>query len=153
MNPSAQSLAKGLCEGRVKADDLVNVSLNTPHSAIDCLVTWCDEVSLEVSRPICALASRARIAAVAARTPDLGLRLGSSPLPLIFGGIFDMKRLVTLSTLMALIVLSVSSTGVTHAATPTFTTLQPGQFREINQNLKVNIVLVGYHQGAGPRDP
>ena len=108
MNPSAQSLAKGLCEGRVKADDLVNVSLNTPHSAIDCLVTWCDEVSLEVSRPICALASRARIAAVAARTPDLGLRLGSSPLPLIFGGIFDMKRLITPSTLMAVLLVSQS---------------------------------------------
>ena len=53
---------------------------------------------------------------------------------------------------MALIVLLVSSTGVTQAATPTFTTLQPGQFREINQNLQVNIVLVGYHQGTGPRD-
>ena len=30
------------------------------------------------------------------------------------------------------------------AAPPTFTTLQPGQFREIEQNLRVNIVFVGY---------
>ena len=30
------------------------------------------------------------------------------------------------------------------ATTPSFTTLQPGQFREIEQNLTVNIVFVGY---------
>ncbi|HEV8140493.1 MAG TPA: hypothetical protein VGP81_12030 [Pyrinomonadaceae bacterium] len=63
-----------------------------------------------------------------------------------------MKRPITLSTLMALIFLLIFPTGVTRAATPPFTTLQPGQFREINQNLQVNIVFVGYHQGAGPRD-
>ena len=54
---------------------------------------------------------------------------------------------------MALIVTLVSSKGgVTYAATPTFTTLQPGQFREINQDLQINIVMLGYHQGTGPRD-
>jgi len=37
------------------------------------------------------------------------------------------------------------------SAAPYFTTLQPGQFREINQPLQINIVFVGYHQGAGPR--
>src|SRR5262245_51570383 len=63
-----------------------------------------------------------------------------------------MKRIMTLSTVMALIVLLVSATGVTYAATPTFTTLQPGQFREINQTLPINIVFVGYEQGTGPRD-
>src|SRR5262249_51421734 len=64
-----------------------------------------------------------------------------------------MKRSITLLTLMTIIVAMVSSMGgVTYAATPTFTTLQPGQFREINQDLQVNIVFVGYHQGAGPRD-
>jgi len=59
---------------------------------------------------------------------------------------------MTLSTVMALIVLLISATGVTYAATPTFTTLQPGQFREINQTLPINIVFVGYEQGTGPRD-
>ena len=34
---------------------------------------------------------------------------------------------------------------------PSFTTLQPGGFRDIAQNLQVNIVLVGYEQGAGPQ--
>lgn len=37
-------------------------------------------------------------------------------------------------------------------ATPSFSTLQPGQFREINQNLPINIVFVGYHQGSGPQN-
>ncbi|HSU24836.1 MAG TPA: hypothetical protein VLI65_02535, partial [Pyrinomonadaceae bacterium] len=32
----------------------------------------------------------------------------------------------------------------TPAAPPAFTTLQPGQFREIEQNLQINIVFVGY---------
>lgn len=38
------------------------------------------------------------------------------------------------------------------ATAQSFSTLQPGQFREINQNLRINIVFVGYHQGGGPRD-
>lgn len=37
-------------------------------------------------------------------------------------------------------------------AAPELTTLRPGQFQEINQNLQVNIVFVGYEQGTGPRD-
>ena len=37
-------------------------------------------------------------------------------------------------------------------AAPELTTLRPGQFHEINQNLAVNIVFVGYEQGTGPRD-
>ncbi|WP_052351747.1 hypothetical protein [Deinococcus pimensis] len=35
---------------------------------------------------------------------------------------------------------------------PTLSTLAPGKFQELNQKLKVNIVLVGYEQGAGPRN-
>jgi hypothetical protein len=51
------------------------------------------------------------------------------------------------------IILLVLVTGFAVSATPpSFSTLQPGQFREINQNLQINIVFVGYHQGAGPRD-
>ena len=34
------------------------------------------------------------------------------------------------------------------SAQPTFTTLQPGQFREIEQNLRINIVFVGYRTFA-----
>src|SRR3954464_3935642 len=34
------------------------------------------------------------------------------------------------------------------SAQPTFTTLQPGQFREIEQNLQINIVFVGYRTFA-----
>ncbi len=33
-------------------------------------------------------------------------------------------------------------------AVPTFTTLQPGQFREIEQNLQINVVFVGYRTFA-----
>jgi hypothetical protein len=39
-----------------------------------------------------------------------------------------------------------------YGVTQNFTTLQPGQFRQINQSLQINIVFVGYHQGSGPRD-
>ncbi len=37
-------------------------------------------------------------------------------------------------------------------APPTLTTLQPGGFRTINQELDVNVVFVGYELGAGPRN-
>jgi hypothetical protein len=40
----------------------------------------------------------------------------------------------------------------TLAATQQFTTLQPGQFREISQHLRINIVFVGYQRGPGPAD-
>src|SRR5687767_13580955 len=49
-------------------------------------------------------------------------------------------------------VIIVGTIGASRAATPTFTTLQPGQFREIDQNLQINIVFVGYEPGSGPRD-
>lgn len=44
------------------------------------------------------------------------------------------------------------STSPVAASQPNFVTLQPGQFQQIDQNLQVNIVLVGYHPGSGPRD-
>ncbi len=37
-------------------------------------------------------------------------------------------------------------------AAPELTTLRPGQFQEVNQDLEINIVFVGYEQGTGPRD-
>ena len=49
-----------------------------------------------------------------------------------------------------IIVLTVSA-AIVKANTPALTTLQPGQFLEINQKLKVNVVFVGYHQGTGSR--
>lgn len=39
-----------------------------------------------------------------------------------------------------------------YGSTPNFTTLQPGQFREITQNLRINIVFVGFQRGTGPQD-
>ena len=33
-----------------------------------------------------------------------------------------------------------------------FIALHPGQVQTIEQNLRINIVFVGYHQGSGPRD-
>ena len=61
-----------------------------------------------------------------------------------------MKRriLITISIAAALALTSVRAI---HAA-PEFTTFRPGQFHEINQDLDINIVFVGYQQGAGPRD-
>jgi hypothetical protein len=41
------------------------------------------------------------------------------------------------------------SNGKAAAAPPAFSTLEPGAFREIEQNLPVNIVFVGYEPGAG----
>ena len=37
-------------------------------------------------------------------------------------------------------------------APPSLTTLQPGGFRNIEQDLTINVVFVGYEPGAGPRD-
>lgn len=61
-----------------------------------------------------------------------------------------MKRriLVTITITAALVLASAYEI----FAAPEFTTLRPGQFQEINQNLEVNIVFVGYEQGSGARD-
>jgi hypothetical protein len=64
-----------------------------------------------------------------------------------------MYKFKKISTALQLIVgLIAAAAALEVRATTTLTTLQPGQFREINQRLQVNIVFVGYHQGAGPRD-
>ena len=44
-----------------------------------------------------------------------------------------------------------ASSGTSVSAQPGFTTLQPGAFRNIEQNLTVNVIFVGYEPGAGPR--
>ncbi len=55
--------------------------------------------------------------------------------------------------LVCLAILSFAETPFASAPPPppSFTTLQPGGFRDIAQNLQINIVLVGYEQGAGPQ--
>ena len=63
-----------------------------------------------------------------------------------------MKISAMFSTLATLIVLMVFAIGDVSAATPTFIALQPGQSQKIEQNLQINVVFVGYHQGSGPRD-
>jgi len=38
------------------------------------------------------------------------------------------------------------------ASQSNFIALHPGQFQQIDQNLQINVVFVGYHPGSGPRD-
>lgn len=40
----------------------------------------------------------------------------------------------------------------TSLSAPTFTTLQPGQFRNIEQDLRINVVFVGFEQGSGAQE-
>lgn len=56
----------------------------------------------------------------------------------------------SISILRALCPILIGATAL--AQVPALTTLQPGAFRVIPQNLPVNIVFVGYEEGAGPRD-
>src|SRR5215813_12583811 len=64
-----------------------------------------------------------------------------------------MRKLKKISiAIQAIVGLLLAAAAIGVAATPTLTTLQPGQFREINQNLTINIVFVGYRPGTGPRD-
>ena len=57
----------------------------------------------------------------------------------------------TLTTIAIAAAFALTSVLAVHA-TPEFSALRPGEFQEINQNLQVNIVFVGYEQGIGPRD-
>lgn len=45
---------------------------------------------------------------------------------------------------LTLLCVSACSLSKSYGVTPNFTTLQPGQFQEIEQNLQINIVFVGY---------
>jgi len=63
-----------------------------------------------------------------------------------------MKKAAILLVVLTSIYLSAFACVNALAATPTFTTLQPGQFREINQNLQINVVFIGFGHGAGPAD-
>ena len=64
-------------------------------------------------------------------------------------------KFLGLATMLALIVTLLPATGVVSAgkaAPPTLSTLEPGGFRNLEQDLTVNVVFVGYEPGAGNRD-
>src|SRR5689334_5674197 len=58
----------------------------------------------------------------------------------------------TLSLLGAAALLSSASPMANAAGVPAFTTLEPGKTRVIGQEIPINIVLVGYEEGAGARE-
>jgi len=64
-------------------------------------------------------------------------------------------KILGLATTLALIVALIPATGAAFAgkaAPPSLSTLEPGGFRSIEQNLTINVVFVGYEQGAGIQD-
>lgn len=66
-----------------------------------------------------------------------------------------LKTLLGLATTLALVVGLLPATGVAFAGKadpPTLSTLEPGGFHNLTQDLTINIVFVGYEQGAGDRD-
>lgn len=66
-----------------------------------------------------------------------------------------LKKFLGAATVLVLVAALLPATGVAFAgksAPPTLTTLQPGGFRSLEQDLTVNVVFVGYEQGAGYQD-
>jgi len=63
-----------------------------------------------------------------------------------------MKRITLLILLLLTIALGAALTQAAPAEPPALTTLDPGGFQDIGQDLDVNIVFVGYEPGAGPRN-
>ena len=63
-----------------------------------------------------------------------------------------LKQSLVAAVILAALVIAAGGTPRAAAPPPALTTLQPGAFRTINQNLTVNIVFVGYESGAGPRN-
>jgi len=60
------------------------------------------------------------------------------------------KLFTTLSVLMLLVIaLPAATVSAGNPAPPSLTTLQPGGFRTIEQDLTINVVFVGYEEGAG----
>ncbi len=51
-----------------------------------------------------------------------------------------------------MIVLSPAAVQAANPAPPDLTTLEPGAFRDIEQNLTINVVFLGYEAGVGDRD-
>jgi hypothetical protein len=65
------------------------------------------------------------------------------------------KKILGLATMLALIVALLPAGGVAFAgkaAPPVLTTLEPGGFRNLEQDLTINVVFVGYEQGVGVLD-
>lgn len=64
-----------------------------------------------------------------------------------------MKRYTFVLLLLFVFVLGITAiASAKPSAPPDLNTLEPGGFREIDQDLTVNIVFVGYEQGAGDQD-
>ena len=63
-----------------------------------------------------------------------------------------MKRITLLILLLLTIALGAALTQAAPAEPPALTTLDPGGFQDIGQDLDVNIVFVGYEPGAGHRN-
>ena len=62
-------------------------------------------------------------------------------------------KMFTPRTIALLILISLfGSASPVAASQPTFIALHPGQFQQIDQNLQVNVVFVGYHPGSGTRE-
>lgn len=67
----------------------------------------------------------------------------------------SITKILGLATALALIVALLPASGAVSAAKsipPTLTTLEPGGFLSLEQDLTVNVVFVGYEQGGGYQD-
>jgi hypothetical protein len=62
------------------------------------------------------------------------------------------RKLFFTITLFMLALLPLQSALAAPALVPSFNTLVPGGFTNINQDLTVNIVFIGYEPGSGPQD-
>lgn len=66
-----------------------------------------------------------------------------------------LKKFLGLAVALALVVPLLPTSGVAFAgkaAPPTLSTLEPGGFRKITQDLTINVVFVGYEQGGSPQE-
>lgn len=66
-----------------------------------------------------------------------------------------LRNILGLATTLALIIALLPASGVAFAGKstpPALTTLEPGGFQNLEQDLNVNVVFVGYDQGAGDQD-
>jgi hypothetical protein len=67
----------------------------------------------------------------------------------------SLGKILGIATTLALIIAMLPASGVAFAGKstpPTLATLEPGGFRTLEQDLTVNVVFVGYEQGAGYQD-
>jgi hypothetical protein len=63
-----------------------------------------------------------------------------------------MKRVLLLLSFLAALMVGASLVAAAPAAPPPLSTLEPGGFRDIEQDLTINVVFFGYEPGGGPAD-